>query len=170
MPEFYEPHTQKKWVRSPVEYTVAAVRMLEGQTDFVAVFNSLTGMGQPFFNPGDAKGPDWGLDWMNTGTLFARANFANTLCSNRGSTGTRFDPNAVLSGHDASTADKVVDLLADRLNVSDAPTATRLAWINYMNRNDSGNLVPWTNTPANVDKKVRGLAHLMLTSPAFHVA
>ncbi|MGH9364461.1 MAG: DUF1800 domain-containing protein, partial [Thermoanaerobaculia bacterium] len=170
MPEFYELHTRKKWVRSPVEYAVASVRMLEGQSDFVSVLNSLTGMGQTFFNPADAKGPDWGLDWMNTGTLFARANFGNTLCANRGSTGTRFDPNALLSGHDASTAAKVVDLLADRLNVSDAPPATRLAWINYMNRNDTGNFVAWTNTPANVDKKVRGLVHLMLTSPAFHLA
>jgi uncharacterized protein (DUF1800 family) len=170
MPEFYEPHTLKKWVRSPVEYTVAAVRMLGGQTDFVAVFNSLTGMGQPFFNPSDAQGPDWGLGWMNTGTLFARANFANTLCSNRGATGTRFDPNAVLSGHDASTADKVVDLLARQLNISDAPASTRLAWIDYMNRGDTGNVVPWTNTPANVDKKVRGVVHLMLTSPPFHLA
>jgi uncharacterized protein (DUF1800 family) len=170
MPEFYELHSRKKWVRSPVEYAVAAVRMLGGQSDFVAVFNSLTGMGQTFFNPADAKGPDWGLDWMNTGTLFARANFVNTLCTNRGSSGTRFDANALLSGHDASTADKVVDLLADRLNISDVPASTRVAWISYMNRDNAGNLVPWTNTPANVDKKVRGVVHLMLTCPAFHLA
>ncbi len=170
MPEFYELHTRKKWVRSPVEYAVAAIHMLGSQSDFVAVFNSLPGMGQAFFNPSDAKGPDWGLAWMNTGTLFGRANFVNTLCTNRGTTGTWFDVNAVLAGHDASTADKVVDLLADRLNISDAPSTTRLAWINYMNRDNSGNLVPWTNTPTNVDTKVRGLAHLMLTSPAFHLA
>lgn len=170
MPEFYEQHTRKKWVRSPAEYSVAAIRMLEGQSDFSAPANSLTGMGQVLFNPSDAKGPDWGLDWMNTGTLFARANFVNTLCTNRGSTGTRFDPNALLSGHDASTADKVVDLLAGRLNVTDAPPATRLAWIDYMNRDDAGNRVTWTNTPASVDKKVRGLVHLMVTSPAFHLA
>ncbi|HXM76620.1 MAG TPA: DUF1800 domain-containing protein, partial [Thermoanaerobaculia bacterium] len=29
-PEFYEPHARKTWVRSPVEYSVASVRMLEG--------------------------------------------------------------------------------------------------------------------------------------------
>ena len=170
MPEFYEAHTRKKWVRSPVEYAVAAIRMLEGQSDFTAAINSFAGMGQALFNPSDAKGPEWGLSWMNTGTFFARANFVNTLCNNRGSSGTRFDPNAVLAGHDASTADKVVDLLADRLNVADAPASTRLAWINYMNRDDSGNKVTWTNTAAMIDKKVRGVVHLMLTSPAFHLA
>lgn len=170
MPEFYEAHSYKKWVRSPVEYAVAAIRMLAGQSDFVTPVNALTGMGQTFFNPSDAKGPSWGVDWMNTGTLFARANFVNTLAANRGSGGTRFDANALLSGHDASTAAKVVDLLADRLNVTDAPPSTRLAWIDYMNRDDVGNTVTWTNTPGNVDKKVRGLVHLMLTSPSFHLA
>jgi hypothetical protein len=39
-----------------------------------------------------------------------------------------------------------------------------------MNTNDSGQRVLWTNTTANVDKKVRGLVHLMLTSPAFQFA
>ena len=170
MPEFYEAHSYKKWMRSPVEYTIAAIRMLEGQTDFAAPVNAFTGMGQTFFNPSDAKGPDWGLSWINTGTLFARANFVNTLCTNRGTGGTRFDPNALLAGHDASTADKVVDLLAARLNVTDAPASTRLAWVDYMNRDDAGNKVTWTNTAASVDKKVRGLVHLMLTSPAFHLA
>jgi hypothetical protein len=45
-----------------------------------------------------------------------------------------------------------------------------MAWIDYMNRGDDGGLVTWINTPANVDKKVRGLVHLMLTSPAYQLA
>jgi uncharacterized protein (DUF1800 family) len=169
-PEFYEAHTRKSWVRSPVEYAVAQVRMLEGTSDFSSAVNSLSGMGQILFNPEDAKGWDWGTSWMNTGTLFARAALANTLATNRGATGTRFDPNKLLASTDASTAEKVVDILADRLNVSDVPPDVRAAWIAYMNANDDGSRGTWTNTTANVDKKVRGLVHLMLTSPAFHLA
>ena len=169
-PEFYEAHTRKSWVRSPVEYAVAQVRMLEGASDFSSAANSLSGMGQILFNPEDAKGWDWGTSWMNTGTLFARAALANTLATNRGATGTRFDPNKLLASTDASTAEKVVDILADRLNVSDVPPDVRAAWIAYMNANDDGSRGTWTNTTANVDKKVRGLVHLMLTSPAFHLA
>jgi hypothetical protein len=127
-------------------------------------------MGQALFNPSDAKGWDWGLAWMNTGTLFSRATLANTLATNRGQTGTRFDPTRLLAGKDASTAEKVVDLFADRLNVADVPPSIRQAWIDYMNRDDAGNPVAWTNTSANVDKKVRGLVHLMLTSPEFQLA
>src|ERR1700737_4987146 len=88
-PDFYEPHALKTWVRSPVEYAVAQVRMLEGTTDFSAAANSLSGMGQPLFDPSDAKGWDWGTSWMNTGTVFTRASLANSLSTNRGPTGTR---------------------------------------------------------------------------------
>jgi len=168
--EFYEAHTRKTWVRSPVEYAVAQVRMLEGASDFSSAVNSLAGMGQVLFNPEDAKGWDWGTAWMNTGTLFARATLSNTYATNRGGTGTRFDPAKLLASKDASTADKVVDILADRLNIADVPTDVRAAWIAYMNANDDGSRGTWTNTTANVDKKVRGLVHLMLTSPAFHLA
>ena len=169
-PEFYEAHTRKTWVRSPVEYAVAQVRMLEGTSDFSSATNSLSGMGQTLFDPADAKGWDWGTSWMNTGTVFSRASLANALATNRGSTGTRFDPNKLLAGKDASTADKVVDILADRLNIADVAPDVRAAWASYMNTADDGSRMTWTNTSANIDKKVRGLIHLMLTSPAFHLA
>lgn len=168
--EFYEAHARKTWVRTPVEYAVAAIRMLEGNSDFATPTNSLSGMGQLLFDPEDAKGWDWGVSWMNTGTLFARASMANTLSTNRGTTGTRFDPNRILAGRDASTATRVVDIVADRLNVTDVAPDVRNAWIDYMNRNDDGTLGTWTNTTTNVDKKVRGLVHLMLTSPPFELA
>ena len=112
--------------------------MLEGNSDFTTPTNSLLGMGQLLFNPEDAKGWDWGVAWINTGTVFARASLANTLCTNRGVTGTRFDPNLILAGRDASTAAKVVDIVAERINVTDVAPDMRSAWIDYMNRNDDG--------------------------------
>jgi uncharacterized protein (DUF1800 family) len=169
-PEFYEPHARYTWVRSPVEYSVASIRMLEGTSDFATPAGSLAGMGQTLFDPSDAKGWDWGLSWMNTGTVFNRATLTNSLASNRGQTGTRFDPNKILQGLDASTADKVVDIVAARLNVAEISGSVRQAWVDYMNTNDTGQRVPWTNTVSNIDKKVRGLVHLMLTSPAFQFA
>jgi uncharacterized protein (DUF1800 family) len=169
-PEFYEAHTVKTWVRSPVEYAVASVRMLEATSDFSAAANALPGMGQVLFNPSDAKGWDWGTSWMNTGSLFARVALANTLATNRGSTGTWFDPAEILAGADASTAESVVDRVAGRLHVADVSPDIRASWIDYMNRNDDGTLGTWTNTAANVDKKVRGLVHVLLTSPTFQLA
>jgi uncharacterized protein (DUF1800 family) len=167
--EFYEGHTRKTWVRSPVEFAVAAIRMVEATSDFDLAARQLGTMGQLLFNPEDAKGWDWGTSWMNTGTLFARSTMVNTLCTNRGSSGTRFDPSRLLAGQDASTADRVVDILAERFNVGDVSPRVRSSWVEYMNANDDGSRGAWTNTAANVDKKVRGLVHLMLTGPAFHL-
>jgi hypothetical protein len=144
--------------------------MLEGESDFSAAANALAGMGQVLFNPADAKGWDWGASWMNTGSLFARVSLANTLSTNRGASGTRFDPGAILAGHDTSTAEGVVDALAARLNVEDVSGQIRGAWIDYVKADDDGSPGTWTNTPDAVDKKVRGLVHVMLTSPAFHLA
>jgi uncharacterized protein (DUF1800 family) len=169
-PEFYAAHARKTWVRSPVEYAVAAVRMLEGSSDFSAPANSLAGMGQVLFNPADAKGWDWGTAWMNTGSLFSRATLANTLSTNRGASGTRFDPEAILDGEDTSTAEGVVDALAARLNVDDVEARIRNAWVDYVKANDDGSPGSWVDTPEAVDEKVRGLVHVMLTSPAFHLA
>ncbi|HLN80298.1 MAG TPA: DUF1800 domain-containing protein, partial [Thermoanaerobaculia bacterium] len=169
-PEFYEAHTRKTWVRSPVEYAVAAIRLTEATSDFDVAVRQLAAMGQILFNPEDAKGWEWGESWMNTGTLFARATTVNTICTNRGTTGTRFDPARLLAGRDASTAEKVVDILADRFNVADVSARVRASWIEYMNANDDGSRGTWTNTSASVDKKVRGVVHLMLTGPAFHLA
>ncbi len=168
--EFYADYSIRTWVRSPVEFAVASIRMLEGSSDFSTPASSLPGMGQALFNPSDAKGWDWGLSWINTGSLFARAALANTLATNRGGSGTRFDPNAILAGADASTAAKVVDLVAARLNLEDAGEDARAAWIAYMNARDDGSAGTWTNTPAAVDEKVRGLVHLMLTCPDFQLA
>ena len=125
-------------------------------------------------NPAQSGNRSITLDGAQTlGSLYFNndlSTFTNSLASNRGSTGTRFDPNRILAGRDASTADKVVDIVADRLNLADAPPSTRQAWIDYLNTNDAGQRVAWTNTAANIDKKVRGLVHLMLTSPYFQFA
>lgn len=168
-PEFYAAHARKAWVRSPVEYAVASVRMLEGESDFSSAANALAGMGQILFNPSDAKGWDWGESWLNTGSLFARASLSNTFCTNRGTKGTLFDPAALLAGTNASAAEDVVDLFAARLNVEDVSSRIRAAWVDYMNANDDGTPGRWTNSPDNVDKKVRGLVHVLLTSPSFQL-
>ena len=170
MPEFYAPHARRSLVRSPAEFVAAGVRSTGAETDFQAAINLLGSMGQPLFDPADAKGWSWGTSWITTGSVFARASFANTLASNRGSTGTRFDPEALLAGQDASTSERAVSILSERLDVSDAEAGTFAAWNDYMNARDDGSPGRWIDDAAGVDKKVRGVVHLMLTSPDFQTA
>jgi uncharacterized protein (DUF1800 family) len=169
MPEFYEGHARKVLVRSPVEYTVALLRQLEAKTDMSTPVNNLAAMGQPLFNPSDAKGPEGDMDWINTGTVFARASITNSIVTNRGATGTRIDLAQLLAGKTLTTPTDVVNALADRLGLADAPPQVKAAWANYVDSRSDGSRGYWQNTSAQVDQKVRGLLHLMLTSSDYHL-
>jgi uncharacterized protein (DUF1800 family) len=169
MPEFYEGHARKVLVRSPVEYTVALLRQLEAKTDMSTPVNNLVAMGQPLFNPSDAKGPEGDMDWINTGTVFARASMTNAIVTNRGSSGTRIDLAQLLAGKTLTTPTDVVNALADRLGLADAPPQVKAAWAKYVDSKSDGSRGYWQNTSAQVDQKVRGLLHLMLTSSDYHL-
>ncbi len=170
MPEFYEPHSRQALVRSPVEYIVAPLRQLEAKTDLSSPAASLNSMGQALFNPLDAKGWEGDLDWMNTGTVFARAAYTNSLVPNRGATGSRIDVPALVSQKSLATPRDVVTALADRLGLADAPPGSQAVWEKYVDSKPDGSRGYWTNTPAAVDQKVRGLLHLMLTSADYHLS
>jgi len=49
MEEFYENHTRRRIVRSPVEYMVSAIKMLQAASDFQTPANSLIPTGQYLF-------------------------------------------------------------------------------------------------------------------------
>src|SRR5215813_309109 len=88
MEEFYERHSRKVLVRSPVEYVAASLKQLEAKTDMSVPVSDLIAMGQALFDPADAKGPEGDMDWINTGTTFARASTTNKFVTNRSTTGT----------------------------------------------------------------------------------
>ncbi|MDQ6893215.1 MAG: DUF1800 domain-containing protein [Acidobacteriota bacterium] len=169
MEEFYEPHARKSLIRSPVEYIVATLHQLEAKTDMSTPAANLVPMGLNLFSPVDARGWEGDLDWINTGTVFARASFTNSLTTNRGTTGTRIDVAALTAGKTLATARDVVNALADRLGLADAPPEILAVWEKYVDSRPDGSRGFWTNTPTQVDQKIRGLAHLMITSAEYHL-
>jgi uncharacterized protein (DUF1800 family) len=169
MDEFYEPHARKSLVRSPVEYIVASLRQLEAKTDMSTPAANLVPMGHDLFNPVDAKGWEGDLAWINTGTVFARASYTNALVTNRGTTGTRIDIPALVAGKALAIAHDVVNAVADRLGLADASPDYLAVWEKYVDSRPDGSRGFWTNTPTQVDQKVRGLIHLMLTSADYHL-
>ena len=169
MEEFYAAHTRRVLVRSPVEYVAAAVKQLEAKTDMSVPVADLISMGQALFDPADAKGPEGDMDWINTGTVFARASTTNKFVTNRSTTGTRIDVNQLVAGKTLATAADVVAALADRFGLSDVPPETRADWVKYVDSNPDGSAGYWRNEPARLDVKARGLLHLMLTSPDYHL-
>lgn len=78
--EFYAPGLVRNQVKSPVQWLVGSVRMLERELPPPMVCLGLTrNLGQDLFAPPNVKGWDGGLSWITTSTLLARYNEAATL-------------------------------------------------------------------------------------------
>jgi len=77
---FYAPEIVRNQVKSPVQWLVASVRVLERDLPPPLLCVGLTrSLGQDLFAPPNVKGWDGGLSWITTSTLLARYNEAATL-------------------------------------------------------------------------------------------
>ncbi|HEU5124672.1 MAG TPA: DUF1800 domain-containing protein [Verrucomicrobiae bacterium] len=78
--EFYAPALIRHQIKSPVQWLVSSVRMLECKLPppKASVF-LLSTLGQDLFAPPNVKGWDGGQAWINTNTLLARYNEAAAI-------------------------------------------------------------------------------------------
>jgi hypothetical protein len=78
--EFYSPSIVRNQVKSPVQWLVGSVKMLERELPPPMICFGLTrNLGQDLFAPPNVKGWDGGLSWITTNNLLARYNEAATL-------------------------------------------------------------------------------------------
>jgi len=78
--EFYAPSVIRNQVKSPVQWLVGTVRVLESELPPPMVCWGLTrNLGQDLFAPPNVKGWDGGLTWITTNNLLARYNEAAAL-------------------------------------------------------------------------------------------
>src|SRR4029077_13629740 len=100
-PEFFSPATYRAKVRSPFEYVAAAMRALNAETDGDRpVLDAIGRMGQPVFGRITPDGyADRADQWLSSGAMVARFNFASALATNR-IRGTTVDVSKLLSGAD----------------------------------------------------------------------
>jgi len=78
--EFYDASLIRNQVKSPVQWLVNSVRVLECELPPPVVsVNLLRSLGQDLFAPPNVKGWDGGLAWITTNNLLARYNEAATL-------------------------------------------------------------------------------------------
>ena len=78
--EFYSPLIIRNQVKSPVQWLVGSVRVLEREMPPAIICFGLTrNLGQDLFAPPNVKGWDGGVSWITTNNLLARYNQAATL-------------------------------------------------------------------------------------------
>src|SRR5438105_407023 len=78
--EFYADTVIRTQVKSPVQWLIGSIRMLEHELPPAPVCaNLLSNLGQDLFAPPNVKGWDGGLGWITTNSLLARYNQAEKL-------------------------------------------------------------------------------------------
>ncbi len=83
--EFYAPENYRAKIKTPFELLVSSLRALNADVNASpALLGLLQKMGEPLYGYQAPTGyPDTAEDWVNTGALLERVNFAVALASNR---------------------------------------------------------------------------------------
>src|SRR5213080_3680354 len=123
-PEFFTATAYRAKVRSPFEYVAAAMRALNADTDGDRpVLDAIGRMGQPVFGRITPDGyADRADQWLSSGAMVARFNFASALATNR-IKGTKIDFEKLLSGIDPANKVRVASRLA-QLTFASSQTRT----------------------------------------------
>jgi hypothetical protein len=115
---FYAAATYRRRIKSPAEYTVGLLRMLEvprPKVSLLAAAASCGRQGQELFAPPSVKGWEGGTSWISSSTLLERLNWATDVVWGDPDRGvTPFDPVAWARGHGVplgEAAGAFVDLL-----------------------------------------------------------
>jgi uncharacterized protein (DUF1800 family) len=159
--EFYSDRALSRYVTSPVEYVVGAIRTLGTTARARGLLPLLAAMGQQLYNPPHVGGWGDGLAWVNPAALVERFNAAGRLTAVTGqppNQGGVFDPAAVVQRFKLTGWDSAIDALLSALSdrpIAPAARATLAAYVAGASFAD----------PRARDPKLRGLVHLILTLP-----
>ena len=180
--EFFSQRARFALIKSPVEVIVGAIRMLGARYNPGtsarpgASNNTLAAisifLGQALFNPPDVSGWKLNLGWINTSTLLNRFTYADLLAVSR-----TLDLNApgLWLSHEQvrslakRNSKKTVKRLLSTLGPLEVGGDIISTLRNYLESDDLGNVVGFTLDDPTVDKKVRGLIHLIMCLSEFQL-
>ena len=185
--EFYSDASMRNQIKSPVQYLIQTTKLLATDLPAAPVAqNAMRQMGQILFAPPNVKGWDGGKAWVSTSTLLFRYNFANYLINGdallppadpvkRKGADLAFrrrplfdqiprrDPIDVTKIIPAELRTKPTELVAHlstRFFQAPLPENERKTFLEYLKARE----------PDTGDGAMRGLLHLMMSTPQFQLA
>lgn len=125
-PYFFSPALYQSKIRSPFEFTVAALRITGARTDANRpLLDWLSRMGQPLFSYRTPEGySETGDEWLSNNGLLSRLNFTVALASNQ-IKGTSIDQKALLAGVDLNKPADVAARILQVMLMNDAAPKTK---------------------------------------------
>jgi uncharacterized protein (DUF1800 family) len=141
--EFFAPDTYRAKIKSPFELAVSAIRTIGADTNSSpAILAMLNKLGEvPYGYQAPTGYPDTAEDWVNTGALLERLNFAVALAGNQ-IPGTRVDLKRFEAPDRAAIMNKAIAAVLDN-DVSPATRATLLKQVEQP--------LPEVNAPVDAD-------------------
>ncbi len=185
--EFYSAAAMRNQIKSPVQFLIQTTRLLVTDLPAAPVAqNAMRQMGQILFAPPNVKGWDGGKAWVSTSTLLFRYNFANYLINGdamrpaadpskqkgadlgfrRGPLFANIPPrspidvNKIIPAELRAKPSELVAYLSTRLFQAPAPEKEHEAFLQYLKARE----------PDTGDATLRGLLHLMMSTPQFQLA
>jgi uncharacterized protein (DUF1800 family) len=170
-PEFFSQPSYRAKMRSPFEYVAAAMRALSAETDADRpVLDAIGRMGQPVFGRITPDGyADRADQWLSSGAMIARFNFASALAGNR-IKGTKIDVPRLLSGVDEAKKDSVAAKFISLTVSGDLSNGTRAVLEKtLLPESAAGPVTPAANPGANVPVGFAAGAPMKSPTPASYV-
>ncbi len=180
--EFFSERARFALVKTPVEIIVSSIRMLgarynpgtsaaEGVSDNTLAAVSIF-LGQDLFNPPDVAGWKLNLGWINTSTLLNRFTYADLLVINRprdlsapGLWLSHEQVRSLAKKNSKKTVRRLLSILGPIEVAGDIIATLRT----YLESDDNGNAIGFALDDLTVDKKVRGLIHLIMCLSEFQL-
>jgi uncharacterized protein (DUF1800 family) len=159
--EFYGEAARSSTPRTPVDFALASLRALGAKSSLAALPGALARMGMALFDPPAVDGWNRGEEWLTTGLMQRRLEFAQALAAGRSSKAYTLAPNKLFDLK-SSDAAALVDALLATLDV--APSAvSRQVLVDYVA--GGAGLDP----KERVERTLRGAVALALSLPEYQV-
>jgi hypothetical protein len=183
--EFFSERAMRTQIKSPVQFLLQTSKLLDAPLpEPAAAQNAMRQMGQVLFAPPNVKGWDGGKSWINTSTLLFRYNFANYLLN-----GDKMLPAAGPGSRAAGPGFRRAGALADQLRREPADMSklvpaelrhdsrqlvdalSQRLFQTHLPEKEASTFVQYLEArkPDIGDETMRGLLHLMMSTPQFQL-
>jgi hypothetical protein len=178
---FYSPKARGTQVKSPIQLIAGTLRLLSlEKLSPRLVERTMKLMGMDLIHPPDVNGWPSGFRWVNTSTLLLRYNFMNYVVNGKpmedrqGGWGSphsesAYNPMALVEGRSFSTASDVADYFLAYLIQRPLQSDLRNQLVKYLETDRSGGSSTFDLKSRFAPDKMRGLIHLILSSPDYQL-
>jgi len=168
---FFSDWAYRSKIKSPIELVIGATVAVGGKANMEFLRKTTTALGQAILFPPNVKGWDGQEVWINSTTVLMRFNFGLSLSTQRADEFVRRSKiESGLLEAKATTGEEVVDYFSRLLLDGQVLAKTHGELVDYLNVAENGKKQPFVLKDEKPNDKVRGLMHLLMSTPEYQLA